>query len=135
MKYFCLFPGVVFEQHTDEIQNAFKFAMVQQSSPNRSRLDFQLYVDVINTADAFKLSRLSKCILYQPCSFWFTILRFLWSLFFFVEIYQFIFETSMNYFDSGEIYLCVLIRFVRILLWPQRRSTWWNSKCLWVING
>ncbi|XP_052752544.1 glutamate receptor 1-like [Galleria mellonella] len=50
--------GVVFDQNTDEIQNAFKFAMVQHSNPNRTRLDFQLYVDIINTADAFKLSRL-----------------------------------------------------------------------------
>ncbi|XP_028032174.1 glutamate receptor 1-like [Bombyx mandarina] len=50
--------GVVFDQNTEEIQNAFKFAMVQHSTSNRSRLDFQLYVDVINTADAFKLSRL-----------------------------------------------------------------------------
>ncbi|CAH0577972.1 unnamed protein product [Chrysodeixis includens] len=32
--------------------------MVQHTSPNRSRLDFQIYVDIINTADAFKLSRL-----------------------------------------------------------------------------
>ncbi|KAI5647012.1 receptor family ligand binding region domain-containing protein [Phthorimaea operculella] len=50
--------GVVFDQNTEEIQNAFKFAMVQHSSANRTRLDFQLYVDIINTADAFKLSRL-----------------------------------------------------------------------------
>ncbi|XP_049886195.1 glutamate receptor 1-like isoform X1 [Pectinophora gossypiella] len=50
--------GVVFDQNTEEIQNAFKFAMVQHSNPNRTRLDFQLYVDIINTADAFKLSRL-----------------------------------------------------------------------------
>lgn len=55
-----IFSGVVFDQNTEEIQNAFKFAMVQLSSPNRTRLDFQLYVDIINTADAFKLSRLSK---------------------------------------------------------------------------
>ncbi|XP_030021689.2 glutamate receptor 1 [Manduca sexta] len=34
------------------------FSMGQQSGPNRTRLDFQLYVDIINTADAFKLSRL-----------------------------------------------------------------------------
>ncbi|KAF9799191.1 hypothetical protein SFRURICE_006451 [Spodoptera frugiperda] len=55
--------GVVFDQNTEEIQNAFKFAMLQHSnSANKSNLDFQLYVDIINTADAFKLSRLSKCI-------------------------------------------------------------------------
>ncbi|XP_026500271.1 glutamate receptor 1-like [Vanessa tameamea] len=51
--------GVVFEQHSEEIQEAFKFAMVQYSNNmNKTRLDFQLFVDVINTADAFKLSRL-----------------------------------------------------------------------------
>ncbi|XP_075991203.1 glutamate receptor 1-like [Anticarsia gemmatalis] len=50
--------GVVFDQNTEEIQNAFKFAMVQHSNTNRSRPEFQLYVDIINTADAFKLSRL-----------------------------------------------------------------------------
>ncbi|XP_053623555.1 glutamate receptor 1-like [Plodia interpunctella] len=50
--------GVVFDQNTIEIQNAFKFAMIQHSNANKTRLDFQLYVDIINTADAFKLSRL-----------------------------------------------------------------------------
>ncbi|XP_063632819.1 glutamate receptor 1-like [Cydia splendana] len=51
--------GVVFDQNTEEIQNAFKFAIMQHSTLNKtSKLDFQLYVDVINTADAFKLSRL-----------------------------------------------------------------------------
>ncbi|XP_011559283.3 glutamate receptor 1 isoform X1 [Plutella xylostella] len=51
--------GVVFDQNTEEIQNAFKFAMMQHTSLNTSRrLDFQAYVDIINTADAFKLSRL-----------------------------------------------------------------------------
>ncbi|XP_060809791.1 glutamate receptor 1-like [Amyelois transitella] len=55
---FRLSSGVVFDQNTEEIQNAFKFAMMQHASTNRSRLDFQLYVDIINTADAFKLSRL-----------------------------------------------------------------------------
>ncbi|KAL4717856.1 hypothetical protein ACJJTC_001005 [Scirpophaga incertulas] len=49
--------GVVFEQNTEEIQNVFKYAMMHHN-PNRSRLDFQIYVDIINTADAFKLSRL-----------------------------------------------------------------------------
>ncbi|CAH2103911.1 unnamed protein product [Euphydryas editha] len=51
--------GLVFEQHSEEIQEAFKFAMVQYgNNMNKTRLDFQLFVDVINTADAFKLSRL-----------------------------------------------------------------------------
>ncbi|XP_041986304.1 glutamate receptor 1-like [Aricia agestis] len=55
---FPLLDGVVFEKNSDEIQSAFKFAMVQYANANRSKLDFSLYVDIINTADAFKLSRL-----------------------------------------------------------------------------
>nr|XP_034839667.1 glutamate receptor 1-like [Maniola hyperantus] len=62
MTRFCLNlsdVGVVFEQNSDEIQEAFKFAMVQYTNrKNKTGLDFQLFVDVINTADAFKLSRL-----------------------------------------------------------------------------
>ncbi|CAG9558739.1 unnamed protein product [Danaus chrysippus] len=60
------FTGVVFEQHSEEIQEAFKFAMVQLNTLNKTRLDFQLFVDVINTADAFKLSRLSIQIRGMP---------------------------------------------------------------------
>nr|QZH55032.1 ionotropic glutamate receptor 11 [Achelura yunnanensis] len=50
--------GVIFDQNTEEIQNAFKLAMVHYLNPNQSRLDIQVNVDLINTADAFKLSRL-----------------------------------------------------------------------------
>lgn len=60
--YYIFVSGVVFDQNTDEIQNAFKFAMLQHSNANKSHIDFQLFVDIINTADAFKLSRLSKCL-------------------------------------------------------------------------
>ncbi|XP_013179017.1 PREDICTED: glutamate receptor 1-like, partial [Papilio xuthus] len=50
--------GAVFDKSTDEIQDAFKLAVIQFSNANKTRWEFQLYVDVINTADAFKLSRL-----------------------------------------------------------------------------
>ncbi|KAK7793358.1 hypothetical protein R5R35_008509 [Gryllus longicercus] len=51
--------GAIFEQGTDEVQSAFKFAMLthNQNLTGR-RFELQAYVDVINTADAFKLSRL-----------------------------------------------------------------------------
>lgn len=57
---FFMFTGAVFDKTTDEIQEAFKLAVIQFSNANRTRWEFQLFVDVINTADAFKLSRLSK---------------------------------------------------------------------------
>ncbi|XP_050512896.1 glutamate receptor 1 [Diabrotica virgifera virgifera] len=51
--------GAIFEQGTDDVQTAFKFAMLQHNQNISSRkFEFQAYVDVINTADAFKLSRL-----------------------------------------------------------------------------
>ncbi|XP_043461147.1 glutamate receptor 1 isoform X2 [Leptopilina heterotoma] len=51
--------GAIFEQGTDEVQSAFTFAMLNHNK-NTSKRNFELqaYVDVINTADAFKLSRL-----------------------------------------------------------------------------
>ncbi|XP_071445925.1 glutamate receptor 1-like isoform X3 [Hetaerina americana] len=51
--------GAIFEQGKDEVRNAFAFA-VQAHNQNASgrRFELQAYVDVINTADAFKLSRL-----------------------------------------------------------------------------
>lgn len=56
-----MFLGAIFEQGTDEVQTAFKFAMLNhnQNATGR-RIELQAYVDVINTADAFKLSRLSE---------------------------------------------------------------------------
>lgn len=57
---FSFVLGLVFDQNSEEIQSAFKLAMLQYGTFNRTRLDFQVYVDIINTADAFKLSRLSK---------------------------------------------------------------------------
>lgn len=57
-----MFPisGAIFEQGTDEVQTAFKFAMLNHNqNVTTRRFELQAYVDVINTADAFKLSRLS----------------------------------------------------------------------------
>ncbi|XP_068623671.1 glutamate receptor 1-like [Battus philenor] len=51
--------GAIFDQNTEEIQNVFKYALtVHNQNISSRRLEFQAYVDVINTADAFKLSRL-----------------------------------------------------------------------------
>lgn len=55
------FSGTIFEQGADEVQAAFKFAMLNHNENMTGRkFELQAYVDVINTADAFKLSRLSK---------------------------------------------------------------------------
>lgn len=55
------FSGAIFEQGTDEVQTAFKFAMLNHNQNITGRkFELQAFVDVINTADAFKLSRLSK---------------------------------------------------------------------------
>ncbi|EDW40824.1 glutamate receptor 1 [Drosophila sechellia] len=51
--------GAIFEQGTDEVQSAFKYAMLNHNlNVSSRRFELQAYVDVINTADAFKLSRL-----------------------------------------------------------------------------
>ncbi|CAH1647575.1 unnamed protein product [Spodoptera littoralis] len=51
--------GAIFDQNTEEIQNVFKYAMtIHNQNISSRRLELQAYVDVINTADAFKLSRL-----------------------------------------------------------------------------
>ncbi|CAK1554887.1 unnamed protein product [Leptosia nina] len=51
--------GAIFDQDTEEIQNVFKYAMsVHNQNISSRRLELQAFVDVINTADAFKLSRL-----------------------------------------------------------------------------
>ncbi|CAF4750608.1 unnamed protein product [Pieris macdunnoughi] len=52
--------GAIFEKDTEEIQNVFKYAMaVHNQNISTRRLELQAFVDVINTADAFKLSRLT----------------------------------------------------------------------------
>ncbi|XP_053971522.1 glutamate receptor 1 isoform X2 [Hylaeus anthracinus] len=51
--------GAIFEQGTDEVQSAFKFATLNHNKNNTTRkFELQVFVDVINTADAYKLSRL-----------------------------------------------------------------------------
>ncbi|CAO1303090.1 unnamed protein product [Diamesa hyperborea] len=51
--------GAIFEQGTDEVQSAFKFAMLNHNlNVTGRRFELQAYVDLISTADAFKLSRL-----------------------------------------------------------------------------
>lgn len=53
--------GAIFEQGTILEQSIFKDALLNynHNGTNR-RFELQAFVDVINTADAFKLSRLSK---------------------------------------------------------------------------
>lgn len=59
--FLCIFAGAIFEQGTEEVQAAFKFAMLNHNAnASARRFELQAYADVINTADAFKLSRLSK---------------------------------------------------------------------------
>lgn len=56
-----LISGAIFEQGTDEVQSAFKFAMLNHNlNVTGRRFELQAYVDLISTADAFKLSRLSE---------------------------------------------------------------------------
>lgn len=51
--------GAVFEQGTDEIQTAFKYALyLHNNNDSQSRFKVEAQVDVINTADAFKISRI-----------------------------------------------------------------------------
>ncbi|XP_072931071.1 glutamate receptor 1-like [Epargyreus clarus] len=52
------FECIVFAKDSEEIQEAFKTAIAELSQFEGAKLDFQMYVDIINTADAFKLSRL-----------------------------------------------------------------------------
>lgn len=59
--FLCSLAGAIFEQGTEEIQAVFKHAMLQYNMNNsQKRFELQAFVDVINTADAFKLSRLSE---------------------------------------------------------------------------
>lgn len=58
---FVFFSGAIFEQGTDEVQTAFKLAVFKHNQNNTERrFELQAYVDVIKTADAFKLSKLSE---------------------------------------------------------------------------
>ena len=61
----CFFfnEGAIFERGTDEMQAAFRYAVVQFNRINETgrKFELQAFVDVINTADTYKLSRLSEC--------------------------------------------------------------------------
>ncbi|XP_076169974.1 glutamate receptor IB isoform X2 [Ptiloglossa arizonensis] len=50
--------GAIFEQGTDEVQSAFRFAMSNHNNNTTRKFDLLVFVQVINTADAYKLSRL-----------------------------------------------------------------------------
>ncbi|XP_034232443.1 glutamate receptor 1 isoform X2 [Thrips palmi] len=51
--------GAIFDQGTDEIRLAFEFAMLNHNhNVTGRRYELEAFVDVINTADAFKLSKL-----------------------------------------------------------------------------
>ncbi|XP_050683641.1 glutamate receptor 1-like [Leptidea sinapis] len=54
--YFTL--GIIFDKDSDEEQEIFKTAMAALSRLNNSHIEFRIFIDVINTADVFKLSRL-----------------------------------------------------------------------------
>lgn len=53
-----MLTGAIFEVGTDEVQSAFKYALVNHKQNTTFKM--QVSIDLINTADAFKLSRLSK---------------------------------------------------------------------------
>lgn len=62
--FFC-FTGAIFEQGSGEVQLAFKFAILAHNkNVSGRRFELTAFVDVINTADAFKLSRLSKLTIF-----------------------------------------------------------------------
>ncbi|XKL65854.1 hypothetical protein PGB90_009274 [Kerria lacca] len=56
----CTCTGAIFEQGSEEVQSAFKFAILTYNkNVSGRRFELQAFVDIINTADAFKLSRLN----------------------------------------------------------------------------
>lgn len=60
LNFFICFPGAIFEQGTEEIRSAFEYALIRYNNQSTRRFELSAGVDVINTADAFKLSRISK---------------------------------------------------------------------------
>jgi len=67
---FFFFTGAIFEQGSDEVQTAFKLAVFKHNQNNTERrFELQAYVDVIKTADAFKLSKLSEFFYYSITPF------------------------------------------------------------------
>jgi len=66
LQSFIYFSGAIFEQGTTQTQTAFKYAlMLQNQRAEERRFEFQAFVDVINTADAFKLSRISEFLVFR----------------------------------------------------------------------
>ena len=53
---------MVFERGNEEVQSAFRYAVEQFNRVNETARKFELraFVDLINTADTYKLSRLSQ---------------------------------------------------------------------------
>lgn len=74
--FFFFFLGAIFEQGSDEVQTAFKLAVFLHNQNNTERrFELQAYVDVIKTADAYKLSKLSKWFLKIHFFFSFKLLK------------------------------------------------------------
>jgi hypothetical protein len=48
------------------MQTAFNYALMLHQNEEK-RFEFQPFVDVVNTSDAFKLSRISKSLFLPPC--------------------------------------------------------------------
>lgn len=60
-RYVFSVSGAIFEQGAEEIQSAFKYAInVHNENISVARFKVVAQVDIINTADAFKLGRISK---------------------------------------------------------------------------
>lgn len=55
-----IISGIIFEKQTEEIQQAFKFAVLNHNRDINKKFELLGSVDIINTADVFKLTGLSK---------------------------------------------------------------------------
>lgn len=104
------FSGAIFEQGTDEVQSAFMFAMLNHNQNTTKRtFELQAYVDVINTADAFKLSRLSK-----------------WR---FILIYKFFRFQSFFFHLSFHVFHYSTLSFLQLFFNPFFKSfIYWESR-------
>ena len=58
---FFFLSGSIFDEEYASIKGAFRYAMEQHNVRNLNR-ELQVYVDIINTRDAFKIARLSEYI-------------------------------------------------------------------------
>lgn len=114
--FFC-FIGAIFEQGSEEVQLAFKFAILAHNkNVSGRRFELQAFVDVINTADAFKLSRLSKLTIFF--FFLFTLLFFffllLWQAFFSSHFIIFLFNGFFSYTAIPSIHY--MQHFIKLFL-------------------